>query len=93
MKLSPEEKAALDALSTTDDCFDQDAPYRDSAGRTLTEIQQANVNYTLNPARKGLMCYDSSYAEKLAKIKDPRYTFYDKETQYIWDGTRKKEVD
>jgi len=76
MNLSEEEKAALDALSSPDDVFDQDAPYRDSAGRTLTEIQQANVPYKLDPRRRGLMAYDKMHEEKEAKIKDPRYTKY-----------------
>ena len=90
MKLSQEEKAALENLSKSEKVFDQDAQYRDSAGRTLTEIQQANVNYRLNPKRIGLMGYDNPLAEREAKIEDPRYTLYNENTKYIFDGTRKK---
>ena len=85
MKLTQEEKAALDALSNSDD-FNQDARYRDSAGRTLTEIQQAAVSYKLDPKREGLMAYDNPSAEKYAKINDPRYTLYYEE---IKDNDRK----
>ena len=75
MKLSKEELAALGKLSEPE-VIDQDARYRDSAGRTLTEIQQASVVYELNPAREGLMCYDGPSAEYAAKMADSRYTRY-----------------
>ena len=56
--------------------LDQEARYRDSAGRTLTEIQQSKVEYRLNPRREGLMFYDNHLAELEAKRADPRYTDY-----------------
>ena len=75
MKLTDEEREALDALAGEPE-LDQDTRYRDSTGRTLTEIEQDSVSYKIDPRREGLMCYDNSHAELKAKRRDPRYTKY-----------------
>ena len=73
MKLNKKE---LEAIAKLADVIDQEARYRDSAGRTLTEIQQSKVGYKLHPGREGLMYYDNQFAELEAKRADPRYTDY-----------------
>ena len=71
------DKKELEALARlSDEELDQEARYRDSEGRTLTEIQQSKVDYKLNPRRRGLMWYDNHFAELRAKQNDPRYTNY-----------------
>jgi len=77
-KLNKKEMAAMAKLIDTP-VLDQNARYRDSAGRTLTEIQQSKVSYRLNPKREGIMVYDNVVAEKQAKCEDPRYTEWEKD--------------
>ena len=74
MVLSKKEKLALDGIDSPED-FDQDAPYRDIAGRTLTEIHESETGRKSGFA-PGLMCYDNTCAELMAKNADPRYTEY-----------------
>ncbi len=77
MKLTKKELAATGNLAAKQE-LDQSARYRDIHGRTLTEIHQSKVDYTLNPKREGLVCYDNAFAELEAKNADPRYTQYNR---------------
>ena len=74
-KLNKKELETIAKLADVSE-LDQEARYRDSAGRTLTEIQQSQVEHKLNPGREGLMFYDCPAAELEAKRNDPRYTNY-----------------
>ena len=75
MKLNKKELEAIAKLADVSE-LDQEARYRDSAGRSLTEIRQGEVDYKLHPGREGLMFYDNQLAELEAKRNDPRYTNY-----------------